>query len=189
MGRPVASISNRRFAVALANLLTRSTGCPHNAIARSGKCSIFSLLRVIRPSIVRDSDTGPRDGISEVEFNKALQVFCSTGFEVIEFKNLEFKNLEFMKIVYSLQMQFAINKRCQQRFQSIYLISSRNQKSNIILICRPQATCVIVIDHAESPVVSMTPSARESICSGHSPSMRYTSIFSLKECILRIENQ
>ena len=129
MGRPVASISNRRFAVALANLLTRSTGCPHNAIARSGKCSIFSLLRVIRPSIVRDSDTGPRDGISEVEFNKALQVFCSTGFEVIEFKNLEFKNLEFMKIVYSLQMQFAINKRCQQRSKHI---PDLNPKSKIL---------------------------------------------------------
>ena len=82
MGRPVASHSNKMLAVAFANLLTRSTGCAHSFIARSGKCSLFSLLRMLRPSIVRDSDTGPRDGITEVEFNKALQVLNSS-FKVI----------------------------------------------------------------------------------------------------------
>ena len=82
MGRPVASHSNKMFAVAFANLLTRFTGCAHSFIARSGKCSLFSLLRMLRPSIVRDSDTGPRDGITEVEFNKALQVLNSS-FKVI----------------------------------------------------------------------------------------------------------
>ncbi len=76
MGRPAASKANKIFAVALAHLLTHHTDNPSDTIARCGKCSVFALLKLISPAIVRDNDTGPRDGISEVELNKALQV-CS----------------------------------------------------------------------------------------------------------------
>ena len=74
MGRPAASGENKQFAVALAHLVTHRTDNPSDTIARRGKCSIFALLKIFYPSIVRDNDKGPRDGISEVELNKALQV-------------------------------------------------------------------------------------------------------------------
>ncbi len=78
MGRPAASEANKNFAVAVAHLVTQRTDDPSDTIARCGKCSIFALLKIFSPAIVRDQDTGPRDGISEVELNKALQVSKST---------------------------------------------------------------------------------------------------------------
>jgi hypothetical protein len=55
-------------------MVTRKTDNPSNTVARSGKCSIYALLKVLCPSIIRNNNSGLRDGISEVEFNKVLQV-------------------------------------------------------------------------------------------------------------------
>ncbi len=77
MGRPAASKENKKLAVAIAVMVTRKTdqtGSPDDTIARSGKCSIYALLNLLIPNIIRSTDSGIRDGISEVEFNKALQV-------------------------------------------------------------------------------------------------------------------
>ena len=82
MGRPAASDANRRFAVSFANLLTRRTDY-HSTIARCGTCSLYDLLKSARPAIARDANTGPRDGISEAEFNKALQV----NIQVVTFRS------------------------------------------------------------------------------------------------------
>ena len=74
MGRPTASNANRMFSVALAQLVTVATKDHMDTIARSGVCSIYHFMRRVFPRIVRDYNSGPRDGISEVELNKALQV-------------------------------------------------------------------------------------------------------------------
>ena len=73
MGRPAASEINKRVAVKLANLVTQSADSKNSTIARCGLCSLYNLLRSVRPEIARNFNEGPRDGISEVEFNKALQ--------------------------------------------------------------------------------------------------------------------
>ncbi len=74
MGRPAASEANKQLAVAIAAMVTRKTGSHSDTIARSGNCSIYALLKVLIPTIIRSTDSRLRDGISEVEFNKALQV-------------------------------------------------------------------------------------------------------------------
>ncbi len=74
MGRPAASEVNKNLAVAIALTVTRKTINTHDTIARCGKCSIFTLFKLLSPGIIRENNSGPRDGISEVEFNKALQV-------------------------------------------------------------------------------------------------------------------
>jgi hypothetical protein len=84
MGRPVASIANRRFAIAIAKLITVPTGNQLDTVARSGVCSIFSFLRRLFPCIVRDGNSGLRDGISEVELNKALQVNIASLVKTIQ---------------------------------------------------------------------------------------------------------
>ena len=75
MGRPAVSPANKKIAVSIALMVTRKTDNPSDTIARSGKCSIFTLLKILSPSIIRENKEGPRDGITEIEFNKALQVF------------------------------------------------------------------------------------------------------------------
>ena len=74
MGRPAASTANKRFAVAMAQLVTRVTDDPQDTVPRCGTCSIYALVEIVRPSILRTFESGPRDGVSEVEFNKSLQV-------------------------------------------------------------------------------------------------------------------
>ena len=74
MGRPAASPENKKLAVSIALMLTRQTDSSGDTIARCGKCSIFALLKILIPTIIRENEAGPRDGISEIEFNKALQV-------------------------------------------------------------------------------------------------------------------
>jgi hypothetical protein len=74
MGRPTASKENKALAVAIASLATKPTNNPEDIVARCGSCSLFIMLKSICPIIVRDWDMGPRDGVSEVELNKALQV-------------------------------------------------------------------------------------------------------------------
>jgi hypothetical protein len=75
MGRPAASEANKNLAVAIALTVTRDTTSKHDTVARGGICSIYALFKLLRPGAVRENSLGPRDGISEVEFNKALQVY------------------------------------------------------------------------------------------------------------------
>jgi hypothetical protein len=77
MGRPTASKENKQFAVAVAKLVTMETGSPMDMIARSGQCSLYHFLKGQFPWIVRDGHFGVRDGVSEVELNKTLQVICT----------------------------------------------------------------------------------------------------------------
>ena len=80
MGRPTASLLNRHLAIAIAKIVTAETDCPSDTVARCGPCSIFAVVKHACPAIVRELDYGARDGISEVELNKALQVL--TVFEI-----------------------------------------------------------------------------------------------------------
>jgi hypothetical protein len=75
MGRPCASEENKFAALAFAKIITKETGDPDDLLARCGRCSLFATLQEMYPHIIRD--TGNRDGISEVEFNKILQVLFS----------------------------------------------------------------------------------------------------------------
>jgi hypothetical protein len=51
----------------------------NDLLARCGRCSLFATIQEMYPHIIREADTGDRDGISEVEFNKILQVKCSSA--------------------------------------------------------------------------------------------------------------
>jgi hypothetical protein len=74
MGRPCASQENKMAALAFASLITQHSSNPDDLLARCGRCSLFATLQEMFPHITRDADGGDRDGISEVEFNKILQV-------------------------------------------------------------------------------------------------------------------
>jgi hypothetical protein len=74
MGRPSASQENKMLALAFANIVTRHSTNPDDMIARCGRCSLFATLQQMIPGMIRDGECGDRDGISEVEFNKLLQV-------------------------------------------------------------------------------------------------------------------
>lgn len=74
MGRPTASSSNKSIALSFAQIITSKTKSMDDILARCGQCSIFSMLRKALPQIVREGQLDNRDGISEVEFNKLLQV-------------------------------------------------------------------------------------------------------------------
>jgi hypothetical protein len=71
MGRPTASDTNRRAGLALVRALTRLTADALDIVARCGGCGLYSAVGELLPQIVR---AGARDGISEVELNKTLQV-------------------------------------------------------------------------------------------------------------------
>ncbi len=79
MGRPAASPANKKLAVSIALMVTRQTDKSSDTIARGGMCSIFELLKSVSPTITRQNNEGPRDGITEIELNKALQV-CTCAF-------------------------------------------------------------------------------------------------------------
>jgi hypothetical protein len=74
MGRPTVSALNKRIALSIAEIVTVKTDDHEDRIARSGMCSVFAFLRAACPELVRERDSGPRDGISEAELNKALLV-------------------------------------------------------------------------------------------------------------------
>ncbi len=74
MGRPCASQQNKMAALAFANIVTMHSSDPHDLLARCGRCSLFATLQEMFPHIIREAEGGDRDGISEVEFNKMLQV-------------------------------------------------------------------------------------------------------------------
>ena len=57
-------------------IITR-TKCPDDVLARVGPYSPYALLLRTCPDICRVGAT-PRDGISELEFNKALQVLAQS---------------------------------------------------------------------------------------------------------------
>ncbi len=79
MGRPCASKENKRAALAFASIVTKQTMDHDDLLARCGRCSLFAALQEMYPHIIREADTGDRDGISEVEFNKFLQVRCGSS--------------------------------------------------------------------------------------------------------------
>lgn len=79
MVRPTGSPTNRHIALEFARLVTRQTGNDEDLVARCGRCCLFSTLQEMFPNVVRDGPKGERDGISEVEFNKLLQVYSSIG--------------------------------------------------------------------------------------------------------------
>jgi hypothetical protein len=75
MVRPVGSDVNKAIALAFAASVTRITRDTDDTVARNGHCGLFSALRDVYPKTVRDEISGVRDGVSEMEFNKTLQVF------------------------------------------------------------------------------------------------------------------
>jgi hypothetical protein len=74
MVRPVASDVNKAVALTFAASVTQITEDTADIIARCGRCGLFSALKEVYPQTVRDELSGVRDGISEMEFNKTLQV-------------------------------------------------------------------------------------------------------------------
>ena len=82
MGRPVASERNKYVAVAFAKLMMEQTNNADDIVARCGLCSVYALLKCACPTVVREGNIGPRDGVSEVEFNKALQVRLEVLFSI-----------------------------------------------------------------------------------------------------------
>jgi hypothetical protein len=74
MVRPAASDVNKSIALTFAASITQITHNTADIVARCGRCGLFSALSDVYPQIVRDGLSGVRDGISEVEFNKTLQV-------------------------------------------------------------------------------------------------------------------
>ena len=77
MGRPSASPENKTIALEFAKVVTRKTSSSYDLLARCGRCSLFSALREMFPQIVREGTRLARDGLTEVEFNKLLQVQAS----------------------------------------------------------------------------------------------------------------
>eukprot|EP00960_Hanusia_phi_P009898 288605-Hanusia_phi.AAC.2 len=78
MVRPAASRENKSFAPKFAMAVTSSTPVLNDMVARSGPFSLYSCLCECCPSAVRLHSGGVKDGLSETEFNKALQ---AAGFE------------------------------------------------------------------------------------------------------------
>ena len=74
MGRPSASAENKVIAIEFAKAVTRKTSDPKDLLARCGRCSLFSVFQEMFPQIVRDGTSSARHGLTEVEFNKLLQV-------------------------------------------------------------------------------------------------------------------
>ena len=55
-------------------LLLKSLETQVDTVARNGHSGLFSALRDVYPQTVRDELSRVRDGVSEMEFNKTLQV-------------------------------------------------------------------------------------------------------------------
>jgi hypothetical protein len=82
MGRAAASEVNKTIALAFAKIITQRTDNPHELVARCGRYSIYSTFQEMFPYLVREGHLENREGVSEVEFNKVLQV-------IHEFKYLD----------------------------------------------------------------------------------------------------
>ena len=82
MVRPAASDINKSIALTFATSITQITHDTADIVARCGRCGIFSALSDVYPHIVRDGLSGVRDGVSEVEFNKTLQVAMLLGVDL-----------------------------------------------------------------------------------------------------------
>jgi hypothetical protein len=83
MVRPVASDTNKAIALTFTACISRTTQDTTDFVARCGRCGLFSALRDVYPQIVRDGLSGARDGISEMEFNKTLQVIRHLEFDIL----------------------------------------------------------------------------------------------------------
>ena len=82
MVRPTASAINKSIAFTFAASITQITQNAKDVVARCGRCGLFSALSDVYPHIVRDGLSGVRDGVSEVEFNKTLQVAMLLGVDL-----------------------------------------------------------------------------------------------------------
>jgi hypothetical protein len=74
MVRPVASETNKAIALSFTTAVTQITHETVDVVARCGRCGLFSALSEVYPHTVREKLSGVRDGVSEMEFNKTLQV-------------------------------------------------------------------------------------------------------------------
>jgi hypothetical protein len=74
MVRPTPSDINKRVALAFARAVTQTTNKNVDMVPRSGTRSLFSALKETFPEVVYCGPPYPRDGISEIVFNKTLQV-------------------------------------------------------------------------------------------------------------------
>jgi hypothetical protein len=74
MVRPAASDINKAIALTFADTITKVTHDTTDVVARCGRCGLFSALKEVYPQTVRHLLSGVRDGVSEMEFNKKLQV-------------------------------------------------------------------------------------------------------------------
>ncbi len=72
MGRPSATTLHKMMATAFAKIVTKETCDIDDFVARCGKLSLYSAFVEIFPQLVRSEVN--KEGISEVEFNKTLQV-------------------------------------------------------------------------------------------------------------------
>jgi hypothetical protein len=84
MVRPSGSPANRMIALEFAKLVTRQTGDDEDLVACCGRCSLFSTLQETFPNMARDNSGSERDGLSEVEYNKLLQVYLTDRLNTIE---------------------------------------------------------------------------------------------------------
>eukprot|EP00287_Rhodomonas_sp_CCMP768_P018319 CAMPEP_0202808848 /NCGR_PEP_ID=MMETSP1389-20130828/1288_1 /ASSEMBLY_ACC=CAM_ASM_000865 /TAXON_ID=302021 /ORGANISM="Rhodomonas sp., Strain CCMP768" /LENGTH=311 /DNA_ID=CAMNT_0049479273 /DNA_START=37 /DNA_END=973 /DNA_ORIENTATION=- len=72
MGKPAPSFQNNSIGLSLAQTACKSTTSKLDLVARSGRFAIFQAVKEIFPPCIRDEVTS-RDGITEVQLNKALQ--------------------------------------------------------------------------------------------------------------------
>ena len=85
MGRPVASLRNKRLAAMFASLVSVQTNKASDIVARCGPCSLYEMFKQCCPMLCRDKRSGPRDGISQAEFNKVLQVHLNLiGYDMMD---------------------------------------------------------------------------------------------------------
>mmetsp|Transcript_40975 Transcript_40975/g.82471 ORF Transcript_40975/g.82471 Transcript_40975/m.82471 type:complete len:253 (+) Transcript_40975:23-781(+) len=90
MPRLRASKDNRALLVQFAFACTKQTGHPSDFVARSGSYSIFSALAQCCPAAVRTDLDGARDGISDSEGRKELQL---AGFKRVRDRRSNAKSL------------------------------------------------------------------------------------------------
>eukprot|EP00961_Rhodomonas_salina_P113020 1520548-Rhodomonas_salina.1 len=72
MGRPSASQQNKVLGICFAKTMCKATDSKKDFVARSGPYSMFMAIKEIYPLCIRE-ETFFRDGLNEVQLNKALQ--------------------------------------------------------------------------------------------------------------------
>jgi len=72
MGRPVASTQNKVIGICFAKSAIKTTDAKMDLVARSGPYSVYQALTEVYPLCIQ-AQTNFRDGLTEVQLNKALQ--------------------------------------------------------------------------------------------------------------------